>query len=105
MTRAYATGIPPQYTKQLGCEELHGAFLQRCGGRGGAAPCVVLMIPEGEQDFALAMKRARQLGARVGFVCDTGAQALTVLERAQRALPKHRPINIERATARGWALT
>ena len=104
MTSAYATRIPPEYTKQFGREELHGAFLQHRGDRGGAAPCVMLMIPEGEHHFAHAMKRGRELRARVGFVCDTAEQALTVLERAGRALPKHRPVSIERAAAGGWAL-
>jgi hypothetical protein len=104
-TSAYSTRIPPQYTERFGCEELHGAFLQHRADRGGNAASVILPLPEGEAFFDFAMEQARRHKARVGFVCDTADQAVAALERARRALPKHRPVSIERAGAGRWGLS
>jgi hypothetical protein len=66
---------------------------------------VILPLPEGEASFDLAMEQARRLNARVGFGCDTADQAVAALQRARRALPKHRPVSIECTAAGGWGLS
>jgi hypothetical protein len=98
-------GIPRQHTERFGCEELHGAFLQHRPCPGGDAASVILPLPKGKVFFDFAMEQARRLNARVGFVCDIADQAVAALERARRALPKHRPVSIERAAAGGWGLS
>ena len=99
------TRLPARYTRQFGCEELHGAFLQHRADCGGNTASVILPLPEGEAFFDFAMEQARRLKARVGFVCNAADQAVAALERARRALPKHRPVSIERAAAGGWGLS
>jgi hypothetical protein len=96
------TRIPPQYSRQLGCEELHGAFIQHRADCGGNAAAVILPLPEGEAFFDFAVKRARALKAKVGSVFGSADHARAALARARRALPKHRPVSIERAEAVGW---
>jgi hypothetical protein len=105
VSTTYTTRLPPAYTRRFGCKELHAAFLQHRADRSGVASTVMIGLPEGEQEFDLAMGRARARKARVGIISDTRGQALSAVERAQRALPKHRPVSIERAAAGGWALT
>jgi hypothetical protein len=78
LSAGYTTSLPPEYTRLFGYEELHGALIQHRVDRSGVAPGVMMMIPEGDMNFDVAMKQALALRARVGFVCDTADQALTV---------------------------
>jgi hypothetical protein len=99
-----ATRLDPQLTARYGVRELHATFLQDRADDGGLAPCVMVLLPEAEAQFDLALSQARALRARIGFVCDTRVQAMAALERARRTLPRHRPVSMERAAAGGWGL-
>src|SRR3954454_22590809 len=96
------TRFPPEYTRRYGCAELHGALFQHRTDRGGPAPAIAIMIPEGRDQLGTALREARRCKARVMFNCDTQEQAEEMAQLAARELPRHRRVSIERAFAGGW---
>lgn len=90
------TRFPAEYSRQFGCEELHGVVLHPLDDPGGTLPCVNVQIPEHEQNFVTAMTTAREKGYRVLFICDTADQAEDAARRALALLEgTHQRVPIE----------
>ena len=96
--------IPREYTRLFGCEELHAVFFQHRADRGGVSPSVMVMIPEAADRLTAALKQAREMGARLVIVCDTGKQARDAKQAALELLPDHREVSLSRAQAGAWGL-
>ncbi len=98
------TLIPREYTRLFGCEELHAVLFQHRADRGGASPCVMIMIPEATDMLATALTQARNLQTRLVIVCDTEKQARDAKQAAFELLPDHREVSLCRAQAGAWGL-
>ncbi len=72
---------------------------------GGPSHTVAIQIPEAQDRFVDAIAEAQRLRARVLLLCDTATQARRVGKQAQRALPEHIRVSIERAAEGGWSLS
>ena len=94
--------VDPLYQALGAAAAYHHVYFQPLGDDGGLAPAVVLNVPEGLDSFDYAMAQARELKARVSFICDTKEQAVDMAARASSALPAHRRIALERAEAGSW---
>jgi hypothetical protein len=102
-TARWATRLDANYTRSLGCDELHGVFFTPSEDFGGSRGVVVVQIPETPDElFVAAMKVATQSRARVVFFCDTLAQARKVARKAAKMLPNHCRVSMERAQAGAW---
>ena len=97
------TRIDPTYTRQFGCEELHGVHFQHRSDPGGFCSAMVISIPEtSRREVKAALARARAQRLRVAFITDTADQAQQMYKLAQRLLPDHRHVAMERAEAGAW---
>ena len=97
-TTRWATWLDPNYTLSFGCEELHSVSFGPEEDFGGPRDVVRVQIPEIPNElFTAAMAFATESWAQVVFVCDTTAQAGKAASRAEKMLPNHRCVSIERA--------
>ena len=100
------TRIDPVCTRLFGVAELHAVHFQPKSDRGGMSNAVVIGVPEASrQMIRRALVLARRHRARVGFVCDTYAQAQQAYRLASRLLPDHRFVAMERADAGAWGMS
>jgi hypothetical protein len=94
------TRVDPSYTRLFGREELHVITFQPRDDRGGCCDAIGIQLPEASRALVKqGLARARELGARVAFLCDTHQQAVEAYCLALRKLPRHRFVSQERAAA------
>jgi hypothetical protein len=99
--------VPPDHPARAfgAAPHCHVVLFQHVSDAGGFADSVCVEVPEGLGNFDLAMLQAGELRARVMFLCNTREQADDIGPRAANALPEHRRISLERASAGSWGRT
>ena len=93
------TRLEPEYTRRLGCEEIHAAFYYVVGDDGRSPRhTVVVQLPEdGADSLYVSVKMAAEISARIVFLCDTAEQANACDELVAKMMPNHVRVAPEKA--------